>query len=290
MGWRCVVIESPCKVSCAGNYLIIRSDDVKKIHLSEIYCLIISTTNVTLTGVSLCELSKRNIKTLFCDEKHNPYGEISNYFGSHNTTKRIKKQISWKRDTMQSVAYEIIKRKILNQAALLLKIGENERGKMLINYAKELLPGDPANREGHAAKVYFNTLFGVDFNRNVENTLNSALNYGYTVLLSCINREIAVNGCLTQLGILHSNEFNDFNLSCDIIEPFRVIVDEFVFRSKDRVFDSDYKHDLINLLNIQISTDEKNVYLHNAISYYVKSTIDALDNDNLSLLRLFKFI
>ena len=71
--------------------------------------------------------------------------------------------------------------------------------------------GDKTNREGHAAKVYFNSLFGKKFTRNDDNNINAALNYGYSILLSTINKEISANGYLTQLGIHHKNEFKSKN-------------------------------------------------------------------------------
>ena len=50
-------------------------------------------------------------------------------------------------------------------------------------------------------KYTFNALFGKDFTRNDDNPINAALNYGYSLILSTINREIVANGYLTQLGI-----------------------------------------------------------------------------------------
>ena len=94
---------------------------------------------------------------------------------------------------------------------------------MLAKYAAEVQPGDVTNREGHAAKVYFNALFGLSFKRGDKTFLNGALNYGYAVILSAFNREIVANGMNTQLGIAHKNEFNAFNLSCDLMEPFRIL-------------------------------------------------------------------
>ncbi len=71
---------------------------------------------------------------------------------------------------------------------------------------------DSTKREGHAAKVYFNALFGMDFTRADDNPINAALNYGYSMILSAINREITAAGYLTQIGIFHQNTFNPFNL------------------------------------------------------------------------------
>jgi CRISPR-associated endonuclease Cas1 subtype II len=85
--------------------------------------------------------------------------------------------------------------------------------------------GDKTNREGHAAKVYFNALFGKDFSRKQLNDINAGLNYGYSIILSMFSREIVKNGCITQIGIKHSNYFNQYNLASDLMEPFRVIID-----------------------------------------------------------------
>ena len=52
----------------------------------------------------------------------------------------------------------------------------------LVTYADELEYFDNTNREGHAAKVYFNSLFGKGFSRDDVNDINAALNYGYSIL------------------------------------------------------------------------------------------------------------
>ena len=71
--------------------------------------------------------------------------------------------------------------------------------------------------EGHAAKVYFNALFGRGFTRSEENSINAALNYGYSLILSSVAREIVANGYITQIGIFHDNMFNQFNLASDVM-------------------------------------------------------------------------
>ena len=62
--------------------------------------------------------------------------------------------------------------------------------KKLLKFEEEVKVGDSTNREGHAAKVYFNLLYGIDFNRSTEDNTNKALDYGYSILLSIFNREI----------------------------------------------------------------------------------------------------
>lgn len=51
---------------------------------------------------------------------------------------------------------------------------------MLNEYIGKVELADASNREGHAAKVYFNALFGMDFTRSADIPVNAALNYGYT--------------------------------------------------------------------------------------------------------------
>ena len=283
MAWRCVIIDSPCKVSVANNYLIVRTEQIKQIHLPEISFLMLACPAINITGVALYELSRNKIKVVFCDEKRNPYGEIVNLYGSHNCAKQLKKQLAWDTIFAAFAAAKIISNKIYNQATLLTKLGFDERARMLTAYADEVLPADSTNREGHAAKVYFNTLFGLDFSRDKDCSINAALNYGYSVLLSLINREIVNCGRLTQLGIHHCNEFNQFNLSCDFMEPFRPVIDRIVLLF-DETENTDYKLKLIDSLNVKTKIKGQVTTLENAIGIYVRSVIDALNTGDKELI------
>jgi CRISPR-associated endonuclease Cas1 subtype II len=156
---------------------------------------------------------------------------------------------------------------------------------LLQAYTQQIEPGDITNREGHAAKVYFNALFGMGFSRSLENTINSALNYGYGILLSVFAREIASNGYCTQLGIFHDNMFNQFNLASDFMEPFRPFVDRVVCKMNLEVFGHDEKVEIIQVLNEQVVIDGKQQYMVNAIRVYCKSVFDALEEKDISKIR-----
>ena len=133
---------------------------------------------------------------IFCDEKHNPFGELSPYYSRHNSSKKIKEQIKWTNKYKDDLWMKIVKNKILNQSLMLNKI-KNDKYDLLNSYIDEVVSGDKTNREGHAAKVYFNALFGKDFVRNNNDNINAALNYGYAILLSTINKEVIASGYLT---------------------------------------------------------------------------------------------
>lgn len=283
MSWRTVIISNKCKLSYKNNYLIIRNEEVQMIHLSEINILVIDTTQVSITTYLISELSKRKIKVIFCDELKNPAAELVPYYGSHNTSKKILLQVKWQDEIKSKVWSEVVKNKIYQQYTV-LKLLKRVDEKRMLQYISDVQDGDATNREGHAAKVYFNVLFGKEFSRNSECDINSALDYGYSILLSTFNKEIVSKGYITQLGINHKNEFNFFNLSCDLMEPFRPIVDAVVCSSIGQPFDKAYKYKLINILNFKVKIDGKEQFVSNAIPIYVKSVIEAIEQGKPELV------
>ena len=279
MSFRTVVITNQSKISYKNRFLVVRKDiDEKYIHLSEIDTIIVDSISVSISSYLLKELVSNKINIIFCDEKHNPFGELKGFYSKYNSSKKIINQSKWLPKTKDLLWEKIIRNKILNQAKLLNKIGSKEYD-LLINYVNDIKSGDKTNREGHAAKVYFNALFGKKFIRNHDDSINSALNYGYAVLLSTINKEVVNNGFLTQLGIHHKNEFNEFNLSCDLMEPFRPIIDEFVYFHQASEFDSNYKLSLIDLFNNKYIYNGKRYVLKDIIKFFVKNTLDFFDED-----------
>lgn len=270
MSWRTVVITKHVKLSYKNGYLIVRGEQEQMIHLSEIHTLLIDTTRAVLTAYLISELMKQKIKVIFCDEKRQPESEIVPYYGAHNTSKKIKAQLAWSISAQQEIWTAVIAEKIQQQQRLLNKLGLPAAQK-LKKYLADLQLYDVTNREGHAAKVYFNALFGKDFVRESDDTINIALNYGYTILLSTFNKEIVSQGYLTQIGLKHTNQFNYFNLSSDLMEPFRPMVDALVYNNMNDTFDTAYKLQLVNLLNEQVIIQGQKHFVTMAIHLYLKS-------------------
>ena len=125
------------------------------------------------------------------------------------------------------------------------------------------------------------------FTRSEENITNAALNYGYSIILSAFNREIVAHGYLTQLGIFHDNMFNHFNLSCDLMEPFRILVDRKVKGTSFTDFGSEEKHGLVNVLNDTVVINQTKQTVLNAIKYYCRSVFDAMNEGDLSLIQFY---
>ncbi len=160
---------------------------------------------------------------------------------------------------------------------------------MLKIYGEEVQHNDATNREGHAAKVYFNALFGKGYTRDDDCSINAALDYGYAVLLSYFNREIVSSGYLTQLGLFHNNKFNPFNLSSDLMEPYRAIIDKEVVLNNFEKFESDEKHQLLRVFDNYVNINNQIQTVSNSIKIYVQSVFYALEEENEELVKLYRY-
>lgn len=287
MSWRTVIIEGRCKLDYRMGYLVVRSAEVKRVFLEEIAVLMIENPAVSLTGCLLEALTEHKIRVVFCDMRRNPMAELEPLHGCHDSSARIKAQIRWTDEVKAVVWQTIVREKIKKQAALLLRLDKKREYALLWDYIEQVLPGDATNREGHAAKVYFNALFGMEFTRRLDCPVNAALNYGYSILLSAINREISALGCINQLGIFHDNRFNHFNLSCDLVEPFRCLVDERVLSFMPVTFDKDDKRMLWGVLNDTIVISSTRQTVLNAMRIYARSVIEALNTGDPTAIEFY---
>ena len=289
MSWRTVVVGGHAKLDYKMDYLVVRKQEAtSKIYIGEIGLLIVESTAVSITTMLLSELAKNKVKVVFCDEKRNPQSEIIPYYGAHDTSMKIRQQIAWKTNIKSEVWTEIVAEKIRNQMRFLYERENKEQADLLKQYVQEILPKDESNREGHAAKVYFNAIFGLDFTRSEENAINAALNYGYSILLSCFNREIVSNGYITQIGLFHDNRFNQFNLASDFIEPFRTLIDRKVVNMTPEDFGKEEKMELVNVLNQNVIIEQKVHSVNNAIKIYCRSIFAALNNEDIADIRFYK--
>lgn len=288
MAFRTLIVSSHCKLEYSLEYLVYRSTDAtKRIFLNEINTILIESTQVSITTSLINEIVKRKIKLIFCDEKHDPSCELIPYFNSHNSSERIMEQIEWNEDTKNRVWKEIVKEKIKTEYLMLDKYGNKDISNQLRKYFEDVEIGDSSNREGHAAKVYFNHIFYENFSRKDNSTLNASLNYGYTLILSQFNRIVVGAGYLTQIGIHHKGQFNPFNFSCDLMEPFRYIVDQFAKKIYNESLD--FKEEMTKMLSIDLVINGRAVSFFNALSIYFSSVVESISKNNPSLIKFAEF-
>ena len=277
MGWRTVIVNTHSKLSYKNNHLIFKdASRTELIHLSEVDILLLETTDIVLSTMLIKRLVDENILVIFCDDKRLPTAYLMPYYGRHDSSLQLSRQIAWNEDVKAEIWTTIIAQKILNQAFYLGSCGFLEKSQSVIDLYHGLDLFDPSNREGHAARIYFNTLFGNDFSREQDSDINAALDYGYTLILSMFAREIVLSGCMTQFGLKHANQFNQFNLASDIMEPFRPIIDRIVYENRNSSFVR-IKRELFTIFSDTFHYNDKDMYLSNIVSDYTKKVIQALN-------------
>lgn len=287
MSWRTVIITSQAKLDYKMGYMVVRSSETKRILIDEMAVLLIENPTVSLTGCLLQALVEKKVKVIFCDSKRNPMAELTPHHGSHDCSAKIRTQIAWDDNVKALIWREIVSEKIRKQSELLRRIDRRDAAELLMTYIGQVELADTTNREGHAAKVYFNALFGMDFTRGADVPINAALNYGYSLILSAVNREITANGYLTQIGIFHDNMFNHYNLGCDLMEPFRILVDEMVYDNQFSKFEIDEKHYMWNVLQRDVLIDGCKQNVLNALKIYIHSVFEAINDEDVSNIRFF---
>lgn len=280
MGFRTVAITKRAKLNLTMGFLEVRGEETTRIFLDDIDILLIENQAVSITVALMTELMKKKIKVVFCDEKRNPQAEMIPYYGSTDSSRKVRRQIAWSDVVKEMVWTEIVREKIQNQALFLDELHKKREAQLLWEYLDELTEGDRTNREGLAAKVYFSGLFGMAFKREEETPTNAALDYGYSLLLSTFNKEISYNGYLTQLGLFHNNIYNPFNLASDLMEPLRILVDRMVYENQFAKFDTEEKHKMLRLLEKEIKIAGSRQVLTNGVRIYARSVFDALCDEN----------
>lgn len=280
MGFRSLCIESNCKCTYSGGFIVVSSaDEVQKIHLSEIHNIVFSTYKAFVSAKLLAELAKYNIVVVFCDEKYLPVSQALPLYGSYHCADNYKKQTTWTEPKKKRVWQQVVRHKINKQAEVLKLFEKDEAATKVHDYSYNVLSGDTSNREAVAAHLYFSELINKSFSRNQDNFINAALNYGYAILLSFISREIVAKGYMTQIGISHISRVNEFNLACDLMEPFRPFVDQCVMQMNNTELNADVKHTLQNLFNSEVKYEEGIYKMKSVMSFYVQNCLKALNGD-----------
>lgn len=288
MGYRQVIIKKSEKLHFKDNQLIIDKDESSiKVPLEDISYILIEDSSTILTTRLLAELGKNAISLIVCDEKFEPTSIMYPYNYHFKQLDVFSHQLEIDDSIKNEFWNQIVKRKIENSIRVLEMTSKEEFPiSKLTEYINEITDGDSKNREGLAAKMYFHSLFGSDFIRFYDDNVNAALNYGYTIIASAIIRNLAVYGLNTYLGIHHSSKINNFNLAYDFLEPYRSVVDKFVYDNKDDIvlpLSFEFRKKLINLLNKEVLHQNKKYTIEYSIGLLIKSYIKSFSSGEIKL-------
>lgn len=285
MGWRVIHVTESERISLfLENLKLETKHSPIVIPLKDIHSLILDNYKMVVSVQLLSKCCDYNINVVFCGIDKNPKGLLLAYTGHHLSSKILKNQIEWDERIKGKIQQQIIKQKIKNQNSILVKVGLGENIK-LKEYYDSVEYFDVTNREGHAAKVYFRLLFGKSFIRFDDDIINAGLNYGYSILRSQINKTIVAKGLNASLGVFHKNPYNPFNLSDDLIEPFRPLIDSWVFSNllEASQFTKEHREALIRITTTKVKVNQKSQTIFNAIAICVDSLINVFEGKSTQI-------
>ena len=187
----------------------------------------------SLTSGLAERLRKYKISIIFFKYSFRPYLTILNGVDGNTELRRI--QYSFENSLL--VAQKIIENKIKNQIIAIRKKRDTNDNNTL-NLMHEYLIKIPncqsiqeiMGYEGNASRIYFKAIFDqVEWHGRIPrvkmDVTNFLLDVGYTLLFSLIEATATLFGFDLYVGNLHQEFYQRKSLICDLIEPFRPIVD-----------------------------------------------------------------
>lgn len=231
--------------------------EVRTVPVEDIGFVLVENQQVGFTIPLLNALSENNCAVVFCNAQHMPVSMLMNLESNNVQAETYKFQIEASLPLKKNLWRQLVEQKIVNQAALMNEIGaEGDKLKPLYSNVKS---GDADNREGVAAKIYWDSIFGNEFVRTrFGGDPNPLLNYGYSILRAATARALMGSGLYPAFGLFHKNRYNAFPLADDLMEPYRPYVDQLVVdmvRSGQDTLTIDTKQRLLSILFVDVRFD-----------------------------------
>ncbi|MGF6907127.1 type II CRISPR-associated endonuclease Cas1 [Fusobacterium sp. PH5-44] len=272
-------------LSLSNEQLIItnKERDENKISLNNILAVVIENCYCRLSVMLQLKLAERNIPLIICNEKHHPALHSLSLYSYYHLAVKIQEQISWDLEKKNNIWNEIIKIKIKHQKELLQYFKKSDSVIEKLELYMENISnnsGTTDSNEAIASRVYFQELFGKSFKRFYNDSVNSALNYGYAILRSLISSKVVAKGFHPSLGIRHHSQFNNYNFSDDIIEIFRPMVDYVVYMNVDSQldFNREFRQKLLLTLIQKLYWNGKSYELGKVIEFYLDNVRNYFSN------------
>lgn len=299
MSWKTIVIKEYTKLSLKFDQLCVTNKDKKKLlfSLEDINCIVLENNYTHITTQILSKLVKSNIFLIICDNKFDPCGIIVSLNQHFQPFEMIQKQIKLKRSLKIEVWNKLLQAKYYNCMIVLKRLNKDSKIiEIFQKFYNAINNRDYVNREGFAAKLFFETLYGRLFRRFSDDIINKYLNYGYKILLSCLSRTISKYGINNCIGIFHKGKTNQYNLAYDFIEPLRPFIDEWVNQNVELIPNDNeivsYNHrlELINILNKIVEIDKYKTTISRSIDIMIKSFISVLKYEDQNKILVPKML
>ena len=232
-----VLLQNGEKMQFSNGNLVVRDIDGKiKIQATcyRIFCVFV-VGSLTITDKLLQNARKFGFSIFFLSSTFKTYGSWNS--GAEGNFILRRKQYNYSGD---DISQFLVKNKLQNSVRALKRIRRKDCRiqnsiSAIEEYIDELNSSQWRNNEllsmeGNAAKLYFKSMFG-EFGfksrkpRVKQDILNLLLDIGYTLLFNLIEAMLSVYGFDLYWGVYHKTFFQRKSLVCDMVEPFRCIID-----------------------------------------------------------------
>ena len=287
---RTLSFSRPCILSLKNCQMVVKMKDdpdfIRTVPIEDIGFVLLENQQISITMPLLNALADNNAAVVVCTDKMMPNAMLLNLDSNSVQGERYRDQIDASEPLKKNLWKQTVEAKIRNQAALLDKLDKD--GSQLKPYWQNVKSGDSDNREGVAAKIYWDALFGNDFVRyRTGDSPNEMLNYGYTVLRAAVARSLMGSGLFPAFGIYHRNRYNAFPLADDIMEPYRPFVDEIVFdlyANGETELNKDVKAEILKLLYVDTVFDKVTRPLDLGLSVTTSSLAKCFSGDQKKIM------
>lgn len=287
---RTLSFSRPCSLSLKNCQMVIKMKDdpdfIRTVPVEDIGFVLLENQQISITMPLLNALADNNAAVIVCTDKMMPNAMLLNLDSNSVQGERYRDQVNASEPLKKNLWKQTIEAKIRNQAALLDKLDKD--GNQLKPYWQNVKSGDADNREGIAAKIYWDALFGDDFMRyRTGVSPNEMLNYGYTVLRAAVARSLMGSGLFPAFGIYHRNRYNAFPLADDIMEPYRPYVDEIVFdlyANGEQELNKDVKAEILKVLYVDTVFDKLTRPLDLGLSVTTSSLVKCFGGEQKKIL------
>ncbi len=265
---KTLYFENPVYLHLSNSQFVIKlksgeKETLRSIPVEDIGMIILDHPQISITH-SLCQkLIANNTAIVWCNAQHLPFGITLSMSDNDTYSKKIHYQINASIPLKKQLWKQTIEAKINNQALVLKKLGYNYID--LIHLSSKVKSGDSENLEAYAAARYWEKLLEPyqTTRGQYEDPPNNMFNYAYAILRAIIARSLVGSGLNPVLGMHHHNKYNPYCLADDIMEPFRPIIDLYIFQylkkreSIPEVLGREEKAFILNLATIDIYIEGK---------------------------------
>lgn len=288
MAFRHLVIRNPAKLSTSQEQLIIKQEEPIRIPLEDIVTITLEDPAITITNGLLTKCTEYHVELIICDRKRMPSGIVQPFHRHSRQRTVLEMQLDLRKPFKKRIWQKIVIKKLENQARCLELIHKGDEAQKVYAISRSVESGDRTNREAYGAKIYFESLFGIGFQRRQDNVFNIALNYGYSIIRSLVARALIRYGFTPTFGVFHDSQTNAFNLADDFMEVLRPFVDVIIaINVKDEMeWSPAIRKGLFQVLDIEAAWNGDKLSVTHGVDQMIKSFVSACRQQDESLLVL----